>query len=100
MTRPIWEGKKARACAGVVWSTPPLIARPFGAETMPDPANPTTVQEHLRELHALVQDSLKQWSLTTNTATATALAAQGNPNRLTNGTRHHSFVALPHRCLE
>ncbi|KAF8934507.1 hypothetical protein BGZ58_005666 [Dissophora ornata] len=51
---------------------------------MPDPANPTTVQEHLRELHALVRDSLKQWDLATNTATATVLEAQGNPNRLTN----------------
>ncbi|KAF9357270.1 hypothetical protein BGX26_004013 [Mortierella sp. AD094] len=51
---------------------------------MPNTTNATTVQEHLRELQALVQDSLKHWKLATTATTATALAGQSNPNRLTN----------------
>ncbi|KAG0003009.1 hypothetical protein BGZ79_001859 [Entomortierella chlamydospora] len=51
---------------------------------MPNTTNATTVQEHLRELQALVQDSLKHWKLATTAATATALAGQSNPDRLTN----------------
>ncbi|KAG0370484.1 mediator of RNA polymerase II transcription subunit 1-domain-containing protein [Gamsiella multidivaricata] len=51
---------------------------------MPNSTNATTVQEHLRELQSLVQDSLKQWNLATTTAAATALAAQSSPNRMSN----------------
>ncbi|KAG0197796.1 hypothetical protein BGX28_008703 [Mortierella sp. GBA30] len=50
---------------------------------MPNPTDATTVREHLRELQNLVQDSLRQWNLATNTAAATALAGQTNPDRLT-----------------
>ncbi|KAF9965030.1 hypothetical protein BGZ70_005522 [Mortierella alpina] len=49
---------------------------------MPNPTDPTTVREHLRELQNLVQDSLRQWNLATDTASAAALAGQSNPNRL------------------
>ncbi|KAF9952574.1 hypothetical protein BGZ72_006111 [Mortierella alpina] len=49
---------------------------------MPNPTDPTTVREHLRELQALVQDSLRQWNLATDTASAATLAGQSNPNRL------------------
>ncbi|KAF9987791.1 hypothetical protein BGZ75_010417 [Mortierella antarctica] len=49
---------------------------------MPNPTDPTTVREHLRELQSLVQDSLRQWNLATDTASAAALAGQSNPNRL------------------
>ncbi|KAF9917665.1 hypothetical protein BX616_000298 [Lobosporangium transversale] len=51
---------------------------------MPNTTNATTVQEHLRELQALVQDALKQWSLASTTIAATSLVAQTNPPRLTN----------------
>jgi hypothetical protein len=50
---------------------------------MPNSTNATTVQQHLRELQTLVQDSLKHWSLATDSTAASALAA--NPGRLTNG---------------
>ncbi|KAF9580681.1 hypothetical protein BGW38_002580, partial [Lunasporangiospora selenospora] len=46
--------------------------------------NATTVQEHLRELQTLVQESLKQWNLATNASAATALAGQSNPGRMPN----------------
>ncbi|KAF9573629.1 hypothetical protein EC968_008266 [Mortierella alpina] len=49
---------------------------------MPNPTDSTTVREHLRELQTLVQDSLRQWNLATDTASAAALAGQSNPNRL------------------
>ncbi|KAF9925563.1 hypothetical protein FBU30_004676 [Linnemannia zychae] len=49
---------------------------------MPNPTNATTVQEHLRDLQTLVEDSLKQWNLETNAAAATALVGQSHPNRL------------------
>ncbi|KAF8986134.1 hypothetical protein BGZ46_009245 [Entomortierella lignicola] len=52
---------------------------------MPNSTNATTVQEHLRELQTLVEDSLKQWNLAATATTATALAGQSNPNRLING---------------
>ncbi|KAI8349502.1 mediator of RNA polymerase II transcription subunit 1-domain-containing protein [Mortierella sp. GBAus27b] len=51
---------------------------------MPNSTNATTVQEHLRELQNLVQDALKQWSLATNSAAASALAGQTTPSRFTN----------------
>ncbi|KAF9549956.1 hypothetical protein EC957_002016 [Mortierella hygrophila] len=49
---------------------------------MPNISNATTVQEHLRDLHTLVEDSLKQWNLSTNSTAATALVGQAHPNRL------------------
>ncbi|KAG0214905.1 hypothetical protein BGX33_001693 [Mortierella sp. NVP41] len=49
---------------------------------MPNSTNATTVQEHLRDLHTLVENSLKQWNLSTNTAAATALVGQAHLNRL------------------
>ncbi|KAF9186249.1 hypothetical protein BGZ50_002578 [Haplosporangium sp. Z 11] len=49
---------------------------------MPTSAESTTVQEHLRELQTLVQDSLRQWNLASDSTTATTLAAQNNPDRL------------------
>lgn len=55
-----------------------------------------TVQEHLRELKALVHDSLKQWNLSTDTEAATSLAGMSNPTRMANGnqknTRQPSLV--------
>ncbi|KAG0329406.1 hypothetical protein BGZ99_002117 [Dissophora globulifera] len=51
---------------------------------MPNTTSAITVQEHLRDLQNLVQESLKQWNLATTTTAATALAAQSNPGRLTN----------------
>ncbi|KAF9407956.1 hypothetical protein BGZ94_002500 [Podila epigama] len=44
----------------------------------------TTVLEHLHELQSLVQKSLKQWNLSTNTNTATALTGVSNSTRMTN----------------
>lgn len=44
----------------------------------------STVQEHLRELKALVHDSLKQWNLSTDTEAATSLAGMSNPTRMAN----------------
>ncbi|KAF9438805.1 hypothetical protein BGZ76_004404 [Entomortierella beljakovae] len=52
---------------------------------MPNDANATTVQEHLRELQTLVEDSLKQWDLATTATSGTSLVAQNNTRRLTNG---------------
>jgi len=53
---------------------------------MPNTSASTTVQEHLRDLHSLLQDSLQQWSLATTKTTATAVAGQSNPEQLPNGT--------------
>ncbi|KAI1318573.1 hypothetical protein EDD11_006264 [Mortierella claussenii] len=55
------------------------------ATRMPNASNTPTVQEHLRELQTLVQDSLQQWNLATTTAAAnSAVTGQGNATRLTN----------------
>ncbi|GJJ68900.1 hypothetical protein EMPS_01246 [Entomortierella parvispora] len=51
---------------------------------MPNTSASTTVQEHLRDLHSLLQDSLKQWNLATTKLTATAVAGQANPDLLPN----------------
>ncbi|KAF9362746.1 hypothetical protein BGX34_005574 [Mortierella sp. NVP85] len=56
---------------------------------MPNSTNATTVQQHLRELQTLVQDSLKHWNLATDSTAASALAA--NPGRLTNGTLQRDY---------
>ncbi|KAF9974437.1 hypothetical protein BGZ73_002179 [Actinomortierella ambigua] len=48
---------------------------------MPDAVDATTVQEHLRELQSLLQDSLKQWHLYTAPTSAGA-ASSPNPIRI------------------
>lgn len=64
---------------------------------MPNPTDSTTVREHLRELQTLVQDSLRQWNLATDTASAATLAGQSNPNRLIHGNESQRRHAKPSR---
>ncbi|KAG0057069.1 hypothetical protein BGZ83_001918 [Gryganskiella cystojenkinii] len=48
---------------------------------MPNISTATTVQEHLRDLHTLLQDTFKQWNLATTKTAATNVAGQTNPDQ-------------------
>ncbi|KAG0251806.1 hypothetical protein DFQ27_008516 [Actinomortierella ambigua] len=58
---------------------------------MPDTADATTVQEHLRELQSLLQDSLKQWHLMAASASATPASTSSNPPRIPHGPLQKQF---------